>query len=59
MLSTTLFGLLVVPTLMMNQLHDVEPAHEPHRILLVDTNVVTDDVLALVYLLKQIKQYRI
>lgn len=48
MISSALFGVLVVVT---SKLNHVEAA-QPHRIL-VDTDVDTDDVLALLYLLKQ------
>lgn len=48
MISSALFGVLVVVTLKVNHVE----AAQPHRIL-VDTDVDADDVLALLYLLKQ------
>lgn len=52
MLSATLFGVLIVLTSKLYHVHDHVEAAQPHRIL-VDTDVDTDDVLALLYLLKQ------
>lgn len=48
MVRSALFGVLVVVTLKLNHVE----ATQPHRIL-VDTDVDSDDVLALLYLLKQ------